>query len=91
VVAASTDGRIYIYDAANGSLMWQFDTLRDFTPLNSLPGRGGAIDSQSIFAGDGMLFVGSGYAGFRQPAGNVLLAFRPRERDDTAAHTMPES
>ena len=25
------------------------------------------------------IFVGSGYSGFRQPAGNVLLAFKPRE------------
>ena len=30
-----------------------------------------------FFAGGGMVFVGSGYAAFGQPAGNALIAFRP--------------
>ncbi len=78
VVSAAVDGRIYIFDGASGNLLWEYDTLRSFDTVNGLDGRGGAIDSQSIFAGDGMLFVGSGYAGFQQPAGNVLLAFKPK-------------
>lgn len=77
VVAGAIDGRIYIYDAATGDIVWQYDTLRDFDTVNGLPGKGGAIDSHSVFAGSGMLFVGSGYGGFRQPPGNVLLAFKP--------------
>ena len=28
----------------------------------------------------GMLFIGSGYGQFRQPPGNVLLAFKPRKQ-----------
>ena len=60
--------------------MWQYDTLRSFDTVNGVPGQGGAIDSQSVFAGDGMLFIGSGYGQFRQPPGNVLLAFRPRKK-----------
>lgn len=79
VVAAAIDGRIYIYDGASGDIVWQYDTLRDFETLNGVPGKGGGIDSHSIFAGGGMLFVGSGYGAFGQPPGNVLLAFRPKK------------
>ncbi|MBB6091984.1 polyvinyl alcohol dehydrogenase (cytochrome) [Povalibacter uvarum] len=80
VVAGALDGRIYIYDAATGDIVWQYDTLRDFETVNGIPGKGGGIDSHSVFAGDGMLFVGSGYGGFRQPPGNVLLGFRVKRK-----------
>jgi polyvinyl alcohol dehydrogenase (cytochrome) len=78
VVAGAVDGRLYIYDAASGDIIWQYDTLRDFPTLNGIEGKGGSIESQSVFAGAGMLFVGSGYGQFSQAAGNVLLAFRPK-------------
>ena len=78
VVAGAVDGRLYIYDAASGEIVWQYDTLRDFPTLNGIEGKGGSIESQSVFAGAGMLFVGSGYGQFSQAPGNVLLAFRPK-------------
>lgn len=78
VVAGALDGRLYIYDAATGDIVWQYDTLRDFQTLNGIEGKGGSIDSHSVFAGAGMLFVGSGYGQFDQAPGNVLLAFRPK-------------
>ncbi|HKU15637.1 MAG TPA: PQQ-binding-like beta-propeller repeat protein [Steroidobacteraceae bacterium] len=80
VVAGAIDGRIYIYDAASGDIVWQYDTLRDFATLNGVEGKGGSIDSQSVFAGAGMVFVGSGYGAFNQAPGNVLLAFRPKDK-----------
>jgi polyvinyl alcohol dehydrogenase (cytochrome) len=80
VVAGALDGRLYIYDAASGDIVWQYDTLRDFPTLNGIEGKGGSIESQSVFAGAGMLFVGSGYGQFNQAPGNVLLAFRPKAR-----------
>lgn len=80
VVAGAIDGRIYIFDAATGDIAWQYDALRDFDTANGIPGKGGGIDSHSVAAGDGMLFVGAGYGGFRQPPGNVLLAFRPKKK-----------
>jgi len=79
VIAGALDGRVYIYDAATGDIIWQYDTLRDFQTLNGIEGKGGGIDSHSIFAGDGMVFIASGYGGFRQPPGNVLLAFKPKK------------
>jgi polyvinyl alcohol dehydrogenase (cytochrome) len=78
VVAGAIDGRLYIYDAASGDIVWQYDTLRDFPTLNGIEGKGGSIESQSVFAGAGMLFVGSGYGQFSQAPGNVLLAFKPK-------------
>jgi polyvinyl alcohol dehydrogenase (cytochrome) len=79
VIAGAIDGRIYIYDAASGEIVWQYDALRDFDTVNGIPGKGGGIDSHSVAAGDGMVFIGAGYGGFRQPPGNVLLAFRPKK------------
>lgn len=78
VIAGSVDGRLYVFDAATGEVVFHFDTLRDFETVNGVPGKGGAIDAHSIAAGAGMIFVGSGYGRFGQPPGNVLLAFRPR-------------
>jgi ribosome-associated translation inhibitor RaiA len=41
-------------------------------------GKGGAIDSNSITAMNGLLLVNSGYAMFGQTGGNMLLAFKPK-------------
>jgi polyvinyl alcohol dehydrogenase (cytochrome) len=81
VVAGGLDGRLYVLDARTGTPVFSYDTLRDFDTVNSVAGRGGSIESHSIFAGAGMLFVGSGYGGFGQAPGNVLLAFRPASED----------
>lgn len=78
VISASLDGRLFIFDGDNGDILFEFDTATDFLTANGLPGSGGAIDAHSIAAGDGLLFVGSGYGLFGQAAGNVLLAFKPR-------------
>lgn len=79
VIAASIDGKLYVFDGKTGKIVWQFDTLRDFDTINGAEGKGGSIDSHSIFAGNGMIFVSSGYNRFSQPPGNVLLAFRPKK------------
>jgi polyvinyl alcohol dehydrogenase (cytochrome) len=78
VVSASIDGRIFIFDGEDGRVLFEFDSARPFPGLNGIEGTGGSIDSHSIAAGAGMILIGSGYGSFSQPAGNVLLAFRPR-------------
>lgn len=78
LVAGNIDGRIFIFDGENGDILFEFDSSQGFATVNNVEARGGSIDSHSISAGAGMLFVGSGYDRFRQQAGNVLLAFRPR-------------
>jgi polyvinyl alcohol dehydrogenase (cytochrome) len=75
-VTSSVDGRLRVFDTATGKLLFDYDTLRDFDKtVNGVPGKGGQIDHAAFVAGDGMLFVQSGYG---QVPGNVLLAFRPR-------------
>ena len=78
VVTAGLDGRLHIFDGVDGRVLFEFDTARPFETINGVEGEGGAVDAHSIAAGAGMLFIGSGYASFSQPPGNVLLAFRPR-------------
>ena len=50
-----------------------------FKTVNGMKGNGGSIDAAGPFAGDGMLFVGSGYGSFQQAPGNVLVAYRPKK------------
>jgi len=77
LVAGNIDGRLFIFDTETGQILFEYDTAVGFDTVNGVAARGGSIDAQSIAAGAGMLFVGSGYDRFRQQAGNTLLAFRP--------------
>ena len=79
VITGGLDGRLFIFNSDSGELVFQYDTVTDFETVNGVEGYGGSIDSHSIAAGSGMVFVGSGYGTFGQVAGNVLLAFKPSE------------
>jgi polyvinyl alcohol dehydrogenase (cytochrome) len=79
VIAGSLDGRFHVFDAATGKLLATHDTARPFQTVNRIDGKGGSIDAAGPFAGDGMLFVPSGYASFGQTGGNVLIAYRARK------------
>ena len=79
VIAGSLDGFLRVLDAKSGNVLFSYDTAKKFDSLNGIPGNGGAIDSASIVAANGTLFVASGYGMFGQPPGNVLLAFRVRK------------
>ena len=78
VVAGALDGRLWIFDAASGKVLAMHDTVQPFTTRNGVPASGGAIDAAGVFAGNGMLFVNSGYSQFGQQPGNVLIAYGPR-------------
>jgi polyvinyl alcohol dehydrogenase (cytochrome) len=79
VITGGLDGRVFIFNSGTGEQLFKFDTAIDFETVNGVEGYGGSIDSHSISAGSGMVFVGSGYGSFSQVAGNVLLAFKPSE------------
>lgn len=79
VIAGGLDGRLFIFNSDTGEQLFNFDTAQDFETVNGVEGYGGSIESHSIAAGAGMVFVGSGYGTFGQVAGNVLLAFKPSE------------
>jgi polyvinyl alcohol dehydrogenase (cytochrome) len=75
VFAGSLDGHIRAYATADGKIIWDFNTAKDFTSPNGIKARGGAIDGPAPVMTNGMLFVNSGYGMFGQMPGNVLLAF----------------
>ena len=79
VITGGLDGRLFVFNSELGELIYEYDTVRDYETVNGVEGYGGSIDSHSISAGSGMVFVGSGYGQFRQVPGNVLLAFKPSE------------
>lgn len=73
VFSGGIDGRLRAYSTTDGKVLWEFDTAQEFTNVNQVTGRGGAIDGGGIAVAGGMLFVGSGY--WSGLPGNVLLAF----------------
>lgn len=75
VFAGSLDGHIRAYSAETGKVLWDYDTVRDYSCVNGIPGKGGALDASAPVVAGGMLFVNSGYGLFGQIPGNVLLAF----------------
>ena len=60
---------------ATASILWDFDTVQDYTTVNGVKGSGGAIDGPGAVVVNGMVFVNSGYMRFGGAPGNVLLAF----------------
>jgi len=73
--SGSVDGHMRAYSTANGSIIWDFDTIREYQTVNGVPGRGGSIDGPGPVIGGGMVFVNSGYPTAGGTPGNVLLAF----------------
>ena len=71
----SYDGWLRAYAAADGSLLWSFDTTREFETVSGDRAHGGSIDSVGATVVDGHVLLSSGYMfGGRMP-GNVLLVF----------------
>ena len=75
VLSGAIDGHLRAYAAADGRVVWDFDTIRDYESVNGLPGKGGAIDGPGPVVVDGMVYTNSGYGYVGEVAGNVLLAF----------------
>ncbi|MEX2284507.1 MAG: PQQ-binding-like beta-propeller repeat protein [Gemmatimonadota bacterium] len=80
VFAGGLDGHMRAYATADGRVLWDFDTAKEFPTVNGVPGRGGAIDGPGPVVAGGLLFVNSGYGSFGQMPGNLLLAFGPPRR-----------
>jgi polyvinyl alcohol dehydrogenase (cytochrome) len=73
--SASMDGGIRAHAADDGTVVWEFDTNREFKTVNGVAAKGGAMDGPGVVVADGMLYVGSGYVSLIGRPGNVLLAF----------------
>jgi len=76
VFTGGWDGILRALSTANGKILWQFDTARDFKCVNGVVAKGGSMGGPGVTIANGVVFVPSGYAnvGGGMP-GNVLLAF----------------
>ena len=75
VLAGALDGRLRAYAAADGKLLWDYDTTQPVDTVNGVKGApGGSLDMGGPTVAGGMMFVHSGYGGSAGPS-NLLLAF----------------
>jgi polyvinyl alcohol dehydrogenase (cytochrome) len=80
VFQPSFDGWLRAYAEKDGQLLWQFNTVREFTTVSGETARGGSIESAGAIVAHGSVLVNSGYLfGGRMP-GNVLLVFAVPKR-----------
>jgi polyvinyl alcohol dehydrogenase (cytochrome) len=75
VFSGSADGAMRAYASETGTILWTFDTNRDFDSVNGVKADGGSMDGPGPVVAGGMLYVTAGNAGFVGTPGNVLLAF----------------
>lgn len=73
--SGSNDGALRAHSTSDGSILWEFDTNREFETLNRVRAGGGAIQGPGPTIADGMLYLNSGYGDHLGRPGNVLLAF----------------
>ncbi len=78
VFSPSNDGAVRAYSTRDGTVVWMFDTNRDFATVNRVKARGGSMYGPAPVVAGGMVYVSSGYGTFGLRPGNVLLAFAAR-------------
>jgi len=64
-----------IDSTTDGSVLWSYDTIRDFATVNGVAASGGAIDTGGPAIAHGMVLTTSGNGTWGGQRGNVLLAF----------------
>src|SRR4030095_597472 len=65
VFSGAIDGHLRAHATASGDLLWDIDTVQDFTTTNGVKARGGSIDVAGpvVAGGDGVVFCGVGLSG----------------------------
>jgi polyvinyl alcohol dehydrogenase (cytochrome) len=77
VFTGSADGTLCALSTADGQVLWQYNTARDYETVNGITAKGGNMGQAGATVAGGMVFVGSGYGTGNTGFGNVLLAFGP--------------
>ncbi len=72
--AGSMTGHLRAYSTADGSVLWEFDSVRSFDTVNGVAASGGAIDGAGPTVANGILYLNSGYPNGGGMPGNVLIA-----------------
>jgi polyvinyl alcohol dehydrogenase (cytochrome) len=75
VFSGAMDGHLRAYAAADGRILWDFDTEPEFPTVNGVPAHGGSMSGSGTTVSDRMVFVASGFTVTAGMAGNVVLAF----------------
>jgi polyvinyl alcohol dehydrogenase (cytochrome) len=75
VLSGSLDGGMRAYSTRDGTILWTFDTNKDFPTVNGVKANGGGLEGGGAIVSGKMIFFNSGYGGFVGNGGNVLLAF----------------
>jgi polyvinyl alcohol dehydrogenase (cytochrome) len=79
VFSGSLDGHLRAFATTDGEVLWDFDTVKDYSTVNGVPARGGSLDGSGPVIAGGMVLVNSGYPRNGGMPGNVLLAFAPEK------------
>ena len=90
VLNGGMDGGLRAYSAEDGTIVWTFDTNKDFDTVNGVKAHGGSMDSAGPIVVDGMIYVSSGSGGLVGRQGNVLLAFGLPESRKSGANKPKE-
>jgi polyvinyl alcohol dehydrogenase (cytochrome) len=78
VFSGGWDGVLRAISAEDGHVLWEYNTMKEFTTVNGVAAKGGSMGAPGPTIAGGMVFVGSGYVGaIGGFPGNVLLAFSP--------------
>jgi len=78
VFSGGWDGILRALATRDGSVLWQFDTARDFSTINGVPASGGSMGAAGPVVAGKRLFVPSGYVGVKNGMrGNVILMLSP--------------
>jgi len=76
VVAGAMDGWLRAYDGETGDVIWEFDTVKDFSNIAGSKAFGGSFGgSVGPMFHKGMMYVLSGYGLYFHMPGNVMIAF----------------
>lgn len=79
VFSGSQSGVMRAFAADSGSVVWQYDSARDYQTVNGARGFGGSIDQAGPVVVDGMVYFNSGYSKWGALPGNVVLAFARKD------------
>jgi polyvinyl alcohol dehydrogenase (cytochrome) len=75
VFSGSVDGHLRAYSTKDGSIIWDYNTAKDYETVNNVKAKGGSLDAAGPAIADGLVVTNSGYALWKGMPGNVLLAF----------------
>src|SRR4029077_20921086 len=60
VLSGSFDGGIRAYSTKDGSILWDFDTNKEFLTVNGVTARGASLNGPAPVVVGGMVYVNSG-------------------------------